>query len=229
MDFAKFVSLLETRTLFFASSDRLGDPYEGTYPSRNLQRKNVVWPNMPRQDWPKAEEWAATERVRAKAARKYVCISCWYESAAESDAMWKLYSVQGAGIAIQTTFADLCTAMEGHSSEDIYAGKVKYIEYATTFMPEGNAFSPYLHKRLAFEHEREVRAVVWIQGESAVTDSRIADGGVAVSISPERLIRSVVVSPLAPPWFHRLVNATLVRYALGTQAKYSQLAEPVPY
>lgn len=228
-DFAKFVSLLETRALFFASADRLGDPFEGTYPARNVNRHGVAWPNLPRKEWERANEWAAAERVRAKAERKCFCISCWHESENESDAMWKLYSVQGAGIAIQTTFADLCGSLEVHVGDEIYAGKVRYIDYSTTFMPEGNGFDPYLHKRSAFEHEHEVRAVIWVRGDGASVDARISEGGIAVEVSPDRLMKAVVVSPLAPPWFHRLVNDMLARYSITIRAGYSQLAEPLPY
>lgn len=37
MSLAKFMSLLDTRALFFARSDRLGDPFEGSYPIANRQ------------------------------------------------------------------------------------------------------------------------------------------------------------------------------------------------
>ena len=36
MDFTKFVSLLETRTLFLARADKLGDPFEGSVPKNNI-------------------------------------------------------------------------------------------------------------------------------------------------------------------------------------------------
>lgn len=35
MDFVKFISLLETNTLFFARADKLGDPFEGSFPKKN--------------------------------------------------------------------------------------------------------------------------------------------------------------------------------------------------
>ena len=37
MDFTKFVSLLEKQALFFSKPDRLGDPFEGSLPKKNLE------------------------------------------------------------------------------------------------------------------------------------------------------------------------------------------------
>jgi len=37
MDFTKFMSLLETKSLWFNRSDRFDDPFEGTYPLKILR------------------------------------------------------------------------------------------------------------------------------------------------------------------------------------------------
>ena len=39
MDFTKFVSLLEKRSLFFARADKLGDPFEGATPINNIKAR----------------------------------------------------------------------------------------------------------------------------------------------------------------------------------------------
>lgn len=36
---------------------------------------------------------------------------------------------------------------------------VEYIDLERNWLPGGNAFYPYVHKRLSFSHEQEVRAV----------------------------------------------------------------------
>ena len=38
MDFTKFVSLLELRSLYFARSDLLGDPFEGTFRRNRIEQ-----------------------------------------------------------------------------------------------------------------------------------------------------------------------------------------------
>jgi hypothetical protein len=40
-DFTKFLSLLDSSALFFSGVDLLGDPFEGLYPSSNLELERV--------------------------------------------------------------------------------------------------------------------------------------------------------------------------------------------
>ena len=47
MDFTKFISLLETSSLFFAQGDKLGDPFEGSFPKPNIRSR--FYQNIPRQ------------------------------------------------------------------------------------------------------------------------------------------------------------------------------------
>lgn len=41
MDFTKFASMLEKKELFFARADKLGDPFEGSYPKENVQQREI--------------------------------------------------------------------------------------------------------------------------------------------------------------------------------------------
>ena len=229
MDFAKFMAILDSQTLHFASADKLGDPFEGAVPGRNLDRTRVVYPNLPPALWQQANEHAAKERLESKAERRYYCVSCWHESEHESDAMWKLYSTQGFGVAIQTTFGNLCASMDAHDRDVIFVGRVNYIDYATTFMNEGNGFSPFLHKRIAFAHEREVRAVIWARSSGPGFEHRVSNGGIAVVVDTHVLVQSVVVSPLAPAWFRDLVDHMLERYSFSIRSAQSGLSDEVPY
>jgi hypothetical protein len=230
LDFTKFVALLETRSLFFASSNLLGDPFEGIFPARNLDRTQVVWPNLPEKEWPAANEWMSRERQKVKEERKYFCVSCWHESAHESDAMWRLYSAQHSGVAIQTTFAQLCRALESHKDDSVHIGRVKYLDYDKQFLPEGNRFGVFLHKRIAFAHEKEVRAIVWVNKQnSADPDARVAAGGVQVAVDLAGLVQRVVVNPAAPAWYHDLVDRVIRRYGLEVPVMHSRLADQTPY
>ena len=42
MDFTKLVSLLDTKMLYLSRADRLGDPFEGSYPKRNVEGRKIV-------------------------------------------------------------------------------------------------------------------------------------------------------------------------------------------
>ena len=39
MDFTKLISLIDSRRLFFARADKLGDSFEGSYPKINIQKR----------------------------------------------------------------------------------------------------------------------------------------------------------------------------------------------
>jgi hypothetical protein len=229
MDLAKFVALLETQSLFFASATQLGDPFEGLYSARNIDRTHIIWPSVPPAEWGKMNDQIAQMRVNLKATRHHFCVSCWYESPTESDAMWKLYSQAGAGIAIQTTCGSLCKSLASQPG-DVYVGRVSYIDYKRDFVPEGNIFGPFLHKRLAFQHEREVRALVWVRDTPAEkATERDSSGGVSIRVDLNILLKQVVVSPLSPQWFHKLVDSILNRYSFSLPARHSDLADPAPY
>ena len=151
MDFTKFVSLLETKSLFFARADMLGDPFEGAYSKVNVALRPALYEGKIPESGLK--QFAAF----AKESRRFTKINCWHEANHESAAMWRLYSREHDGIAVKTDFKSLSQSFTCNDS--IYIGKVNYVDYDTTFIPESNAFFPYLHKRQSFEHEREVRAI----------------------------------------------------------------------
>jgi hypothetical protein len=46
MDFTKLVSLLETKSLFFARADKLGDAFEGSMPHQNVNQREALWPDV---------------------------------------------------------------------------------------------------------------------------------------------------------------------------------------
>lgn len=141
--FSKFVSLLDTKKLFFPSVEQLSksDPFEGQIPK----------------NFPKIQG----DDIWNKEFRNDVCINSWHMNYGESDAMWKLYLKNENGIAIQSTYKRL-TESFNDSQNEIYIGKVKYIDYDKWKIPENsklNAFIPFILKRESFEHEKELRAL----------------------------------------------------------------------
>ena len=220
MDFTKFVSLLETQSLYFARADRLGDPFDGSYSRANTALRPALYEwKLPDADWGRL--WSFF-----KAMRQFTLINCWHESDHESAAMWRLYSREHDGIAVKTNFRSLTRSFT--CGDVIHIGKVDYVDYNTTFIPEGNSFYPYPHKRQSFEHEREVRAITL----------KIPDGGVSLDMPQETgatgsycavdlslLIEEVIVAPYADSWFLELVQAVAVRYGLTAPVSRSGLSE----
>jgi hypothetical protein len=154
MDFTKFVSLLDRGALYFARADQLGDPFEGSYPAAN-QPMRAQWAREQGLPDDAFEDLELARRIQPQLHY----ISAWHLNEVESAAMWSLYLRTGEGIAIRSTFKRLCDSMAA-DPHVIYVGLVGYLDYDTTPIPEGNMFWPFVHKRLSFEHEREVRAVI---------------------------------------------------------------------
>ena len=151
LDFTKFVSLLDRHALFFARADKLGDPFEGSYPRANVDTRF----GMSEERFSEKAVQEASDFLRQ--SRRFTLVNCWHWSDYESAAMWRMYSREHDGIAVKTDFRSLSESLVGN--EVIYIGRVSYIDYEEDFIRESNIFAPYLNKRKSFEHEKEVRAV----------------------------------------------------------------------
>ncbi|HKV94226.1 MAG TPA: hypothetical protein VJW20_16885 [Candidatus Angelobacter sp.] len=233
MDFSKLVSLLDSRCLYFARADKLGDPFEGSWPQLNIR---------PRQSSDGREIQPIGHTDIRKMWTKYVAINCWHINDHESAAMWKLYLQSNEGIAVQSSYKTLRDAII--DDEIVYLGVVKYIDYETHFLePPGLALlgdpfatnlNPFIHKRKSFEHEREARALVlklpigkghWDvkYGEETINH------GLKVKVDLKQLVERVYVAPTAPEWFADLVRAVIKKYGYEFEVVHSKLDEQPVY
>lgn len=217
LDSAKLTSLLERGELWFPSAAALGDPFEGSFSRANLESSLAEIPEASR-----AEARNNLARFRRYAAG-HTFISCWHENAVESAAMWRLYLKSDEGVAISTTAADLKSSL-ADAPQDIYLGRVRYIDYDSDPMPADNTFWPFVHKRRSFEHEREVRAVI-ADYRLPVDYTQPDSAGTYVPVDTEVLVGAVHVAPGTPDWFLEVVESVLRRYASGTTVHRSRLSE----
>ena len=232
IDIAKLISLLETRSLYFPRIDQLADPFEGS---------------LSRAEWERWRDFAANEEAgiglpdhlrgryfdflmnNARRARRSVYVSCWHLNNGESEAMWQLYARSGYGIALRSTYASLVAALPGGELHNgCFAGIVRYTDYDNERMPEGNIFYPVTHKRRAFEHEREMRAVIWYGDRGWEEDPDQADNprGLSIRVDLDSFIDTVFVSPTAPDWFAAAVTAVVRKYGSSFGVVQSDLARP---
>lgn len=227
MDFTKFVDILENQALFFARSDRFEDKFEGTLPIANEvieEKENEI--SEDKRDY---EHRECTLKL-IKEIRKHMLISCWHINDSESDAMWKLYSQSTQSIAIQTSFGRLKEAFK-NTDETIYIGKVKYIDYNLDVISESSLYNFWLHKRKAFSHENELRAIICrcdinkIKYADLNIIEKPLDYGKNIDVDLNMLIDSVCVSPLAEQWFADLVEKIIRRYGYNFKVNYSKLSE----
>ncbi|WP_313229941.1 hypothetical protein [Sphingobium yanoikuyae] len=132
MDLAKFMSLLEGSSLYFARADKLGDPFEGSVPTSNVtmydqliaddELRKRVYPDMDSDGIRHMREQIAASR-RQMAQKMFV--SCCHASNHESAAMWSIYSKIDESIAVRTSYSKLNEALPSQ----VYLGKVNYIDY----------------------------------------------------------------------------------------------------
>lgn len=219
MSFGKYVSLLSRQALYFCRADRLQDMYEG---------------RLPKPTYEGTHEWL---RAGYDDTRHNTILNCWSLGEYESVALWHIYVPSREGVAIRSSFGRLKDSFraEGMFQEArAHIGLVCYIDFnqhdfvgpdRTAF----NAFIPLMHKRLYFEYEREVRAVISGLGTHFLDSVIRKSEGLYVPISLSGLIESVHVAPEAPLWFLEIVRHTTEFHGLDPALVIqSGLDEPPP-
>jgi hypothetical protein len=195
MDLSKFIWLLSEKKLFLSRLDMLGDPYEGSHTIKTIEMLKAFFREHKLKDgWPDLSQWY--RHVRAE-----TYVSCWHEGEHESEAMWRLYSPNKNGVAIQTTYGELVRSIE--SQHDVYIGRIRYVDYSKDWFPDANIYRPVMHKRIAFSHEREIRMVRHFSGNGGNSQ------GTSVPWDAETWVRAIYIDPYAPEYFFEAVNAVI--------------------
>jgi len=225
LDFIKFISYLEKNALFFVRSDQLFDKYEGKFTEADVK----LWEDKLKPKT-KLSQIELYDRFR-----KIVNISSWHINENESAAMWEICLQSNEGIAIKSTFKRLKDSFILHKEDEIYIGKVKYIDYRKDSISKGDIFNPFLYKRKAFEYESELRAVIMKfapQEETIGKHILYVDPkwfGIHVKTDLVALIDKIVVSPNVPDWIIDLVKSIVKKYELNKKVEQSELSKNPPY
>jgi hypothetical protein len=231
MDFTKYVSMLSTNGLYFTRSDCFEDIFEG---AKGLKKNKTKWDNYYLEFFrqaiknpPKGYDCQLSDdeivqqatkllsdlETGGQANKKSVFVSCWHENEFESEAMWRLYSsFLPNAIAVKTSYKSLYEGLGRDPS--IQIGHVEYVDLNKNYVGINEAF---WRKRLSFQHEREVRALVM--------DFDCAEQGKVIKCDLTALIEEIFVSPKAPDWFVDLVNDINEKYDLRVKVSSSGLNE----
>lgn len=229
--------MLSNQGLYFSRVDRLGDPFEGSVTVASTVALREALKDVKERDG----MLRRMSELRRTMTRNFA-VNCWHMNEHESAAMWRLYSLSDEGVAVRSTVRRLTELFprsdgvpkprrsDGRDSEPaIYIGQVNYIDYDSAVMEEGNFFWPVMHKRKAFEHERELRAVTFdihMKGEAADTDrTPFPNGGVLIPADLSKLVEAVYVTPASPMWFADLVASLTKQYSYGFEVRQSRLAQ----
>jgi hypothetical protein len=114
---------------------------------------------------------------------------------------------------------------------------VQYVDYTKTFIPEGNLFLPYMHKRPSFSYENEYRLLAMWSPEVLEMDEQKVATRTEPDVPPpflrepvqlDRLVEAVYVSPDSPDWVARVVRQATGMYMSSLDIRHSDLAaDPV--
>ena len=219
IDFAKFVSMLNSSSLFLSRADLLGDPFEGSYSKANLKFRPTVYKDIPTD---KLELMLNQLSNASKEFVKCAFINCWHKNETESAAMWKLYTKSNDAVAIQTSYSKLVNVLP----KEVHIGLVNYIDYEKDWLPEGNLFYPFMHKRKSFSHENEVRILTFeFPKEKLALDKIYPNLGLNIKVNLTELIEKIYVAPTAPEWYYKLVAEMINKYNISINVQYSKLDE----
>ena len=241
-DLAKFLSLFDRSALFFPRLDKLEDPFEGSFTKSILQFENLGFDDLTddlklqvRNEETLRVAVGNNRRFRefSKAQREITFVNSWYCNEHESAAMWSQYLRTQEGIAIQSTYERLCQSLTGYADFQINVGMVNYIDYESDSIPYGNALYTTMYKRKSFEHEKELRAVIWTMQHGKNQpgpENRFKDSpGLYVPVDIPTLVERVYLAPTAPSWLRDLIESLLRRFGHLIPVVQSSLADKAFY
>ncbi|MFC1524283.1 hypothetical protein ACFL6N_05790 [Thermodesulfobacteriota bacterium] len=223
MDFAKFVSLLKERALYFPAAVLFKDPFEGAIGDKSREEE---WDKVQLESFQKIADKSSSDKKHyypktmiaafksfGEHTRKCTFINSWHLNEHESEAMWSLYTKdQACSIAIKTTYDRLYNAIGKNPLIDI--GKVNYIDYTETFV---EIRAPFWFKRKSFQHENEVRAIL--------TDyDKKEFNGLYVQADLNTLIQTVCISPTCDSWLSELIDNISQRYGVSVPITKSAIS-----
>ncbi|MGC9402708.1 DUF2971 domain-containing protein [Vibrio genomosp. F10 str. 9ZC157] len=131
---------------------------------------------------------------------KSTCVHCWYHSESESEAMWKLYSDSGKGIAIKTTVGSLVSALDlCQPKVPLHIGRVKYLDFLSEHLTPKecvtDGVTAPLLKRQEYSHENEVRLFSVPQCLTAKNWREYKPTPILVDVDTSTLIEAIYISP----------------------------------
>lgn len=182
----KFALFISRCRLWFTRADLLGDEHEGSVPDSMIVER---------------QQRLNDDRVRtiiergSKEHRKHVFVSCWSMQAPDTLSMWKIYTLNGTGIAVKTTIDRLARCFLFKSNDLFYTHnprieKVNYINFIS-HNTAPDTFDPFTHKQAAYCYEKEIRTIISFMPMPTLEEPPI---GLELEVDLDFLIDSIYVS-----------------------------------
>lgn len=201
---SKYERLLRDSALFLARLDQFQDRFEGALPKRVVQQLGKGLTMGLPEDEAERRLWTMQFYV-----------SCWHAAKEESDAMWQLYCGKAGGVCVISSYGRL-GRLETGANKPLHLGAVTYIDYRTQGFAFRDSFAPMMHKRKAFEYEKEVRLVhgniceYLLVGPEALSTKAL---GYRLRCDLRRLVTRVLVSPYADDKYLKDIEALTREFA----------------
>jgi hypothetical protein len=227
----KFVSMLDTSSLWFARADQFKDNFEGSSPRINVSSRKLPTFLSEEDSNIYCELMKHTSDTKQRWLR-YVAINCWHMDETESTAMWELYlSGCKEGVAIKSSFAKLKDSLR--NSEPVYIGVVKYIDFEHQVIEGDSVLAPYIYKRNVFQHEKELRAIIVRSPPPSPKgldfSVKTIEKGILVPVDLNILIEKVYVVPGSPRNFTDIVKSLIKSRGFNFQTVSSSILNNPKY
>ena len=203
----KYISLLSTKSLYFARIDRLDDPHEGQWPIPGSLPAELAIP----------EE----QKNFRELSKNHTFVNCWCAEQEGSLPMWGLYADKKHGIAIKTSVESLISSLADSPYKE-YIRPVTYGYYQQGRDDIIDVLLNFYYKRSEFSVEREVRVLVapWLdplrrtlrKGTGNVRDVFTQSELEPPPVNVNTLVHEVIVSPYADEWFISVVKEVTDRF-----------------
>ncbi len=212
----RFLELLESNHLYFASARQFDDPFEGAVA--------VLPPDVPidpRYAAPEFGEKAFEE------LRRLTKVSCWHRAKYESDAMWQLYAGSRKGVAVRTSPGRIRSAAKpfrlkpeyGH--EDLWAGNVRYVDLLKERL-RVSMMDRFWYKHMAFAWEQEFRLAVSVRMAEEF-GVQVPEHGVKVEFDIPQLIERIYLGPALPETDAKAIRAAAQAHGLEDRIRVSSM------
>ena len=210
MDLAKFVSLLDKKTLWLARSDTFRDQSEGRFPSEMRAAIEKAYESF--------DSEGDSPIKTADDFQVYLCrnayISCWHKNVDENMVMWELYGRDCNSVAVQTTVEKLEDNICSIDSDGLEF-HLKNVQYSRAEDVKGklNYSAPFFIKRPHYSFEKEAR--ILLSTYSSISPKKETPRGFEVKLDVSNSIEKILVHPDSDEWFIEVVKSISKKYGIS--------------
>ncbi len=203
--FESFVNLVETKMLTFTKVSNWEDPWENELSRYKLRNNGEL----------ETPEYSADQHFFGQ---------CWTEKI-ESDAMWRIYSINKSGVKIKTKIGNI------EAISNIRMIGIEKVVYFSSWkqLPEmtkedHSRYQTVKYKRSAFSHEEEVRIIIHPFDTTDGKDYHDAKH-INLPVKINIFIEEIEIDPRAPSWVENMIKAYSERMLPGIKCGKSSLYE----